>query len=324
MFYKSVSIVITNYNGEKILEKFLPSVVDAAKFYEGQTEIIVVDDAGTDGSVEFIRNNLPEVKIIRLEENIGPLLATNVGIRASKNQIIILLDNDVLVKRDFISPLVKHFEDANVFGVGPSLDLLNPEFKQFGSKICASGLVLRRGFLEAPFSNLREAQEQNFIFLLGGGASAMEREKLLKLGGFDELFSPFYWEDADLSYRAWKRGWKILFEPKSMVHHQAHSTISSAFSDHYVEKISERNRYILIWKNISDSRILFCHVLWIPVRFLGSALTGKWWRVSSLFLALSNFKKIRQKRKIELQEAKKSDAEVFDFFSKIMKSSSRF
>ena len=320
MNYRSVSIVIPTYNGKDLLEKFLPSVVKAAKFYKGQTEIIIVDDGGTDGSDEFIRRNFPEIQLLRLEKNIGPLLAINKGFKITKNQIIILLDNDILVTDDFIYPLTAHFADKDVFGVAPGLLLPN----QKDLEISTRGLKLRRGFIEVPIFKPREIQGQNFVFLLGGGAATMDRNKLFELGGFDELFDPFYWEDADLSYRAWKRGWKILYEPKARVYHQSHATIFKEYNQHYIEKISERNRYILIWKNILDKRLLFCHFLWIPIRLVRCLLIGKWWYISSFFLALRALKNVSSKRRIELQETKMSDSELFKFFSGIRISNIKF
>ena len=116
----------------------------------------------------------------------------------------------------------------------------------------------------------------------------------------------------------------MLYELKSQVHHQASSTINKEHGRHYIDMIAERNRYILVWKNILDKRLLFYHLLWVPMRLIWFLLIGKWWRVSSFFLALGKLKEINQKRKIELREAKVSDAELFDLFSKIMRDSSRF
>lgn len=314
MNYRSVSIVISTYNGKELLERFLPSVVKAAKFYKGQTEIIVVDDGGTDGSDEFIKRNFPEIQLLRLEKNIGPLLAIKKGFKIIKNQIVILLDNDILVAHDFIHHLTAHFDDKDVFGVAPGLLLPN----QKDLEISARGLKFRRGFIEIPIFKLRKIEKQNFVFLLGGGAATMDKNKLFELGGFDELLSPFYWEDADLSYRAWKRGWKILYEPKARVYHQGHATIFREHNRYYIERIGERNRYILIWKNILDKKLLFYHFLWVPIRLIGYLLTGKWWRISSFFLVLKQLTKIKAKRRIESQEAKIPDSKLFNLFSKIM------
>ena len=317
MEHKSVSIVISTYNGKGLLEKYLPSVFEAARSYGGRTEVIVVDDGGEDGSDEFIQQNFPEIRLLRLQKNMGPILAINEGFRASKNEIIILLNNDILLASDFIRPLSAHFNDKNVFGVFPNLHLLDKK----DMRSYTMGLLFRRGFIETPPFAPTETEGQNIIFLLGGGAAAIDRDKLLQLGGFDELLSPFYWEDVDLSYRAWKRGWKILYEPKSLLYHEIHSTISKEHKSDYVDKISERNRYIIFWKNISDKRLLISHFLWIPLRLVRNILTGKWGRVTALFLALSKVKQIMRKRHIELQETKTGDDKLFKLFSEIMKKS---
>lgn len=319
MNYQSVNIVIPTFNGKELLGRFLPLVMKAAESYKGESEIIIVDDGGTDGSDEFIRRNFPEVRLIKLDKNKGFAWACNEGFRVCKNEIVILLNNDVLVADNFISPLIPHFNDKDVFGVRPGLSLLNKNINQEDLDKFSIGLEFKTGFIELPMVKLKAIPERNFIFLLGGTSSAFDKDKLLKLGGFDEMFKPFYWEDADLSYRAWKRGWKIIYEPKSLVYHQTHSTIFKVYPKHYIERISEKNKYILVWKNISDKKLLFYHFSWIPFRLLGLLIRGKWHRLPSLFLALRELGKIREKRKFELQRAKVSDAQIFNLFSKITK-----
>ena len=313
---ESVSIVISTYNGRRLLERNLPSVLDAAKFYEGETEIILVDDGSSDGSGEFVRKKFPEVRFVELESNIGPLLAINKGFGLSRNRVIILLDNDILAARDFIAPLTRHFVDKDIFGVMPALNLSPDGITPQAAGPFRCGLKFRRGFIETEIMTLPGERQPRPIFLLGGGASAIDREKLMKLGGFDELYSPFYWEDADLSYRAWKRGWKIIYEPNSMVHHESHATIAGSCSRRYVEKISERNRYIIVWKNISDKRMLFLHLLWIPARGIKNIITGRWWCAASFFLACARLGKIISSKKTESREARITDRELFCLFNR--------
>lgn len=320
---QGVSIVIPTFNGKELLERFLPSVMTAAEFYEGENEIIIVDDGGTDGSDELIKRKFSGIRLIKLEENKGFAGACNEGFRACRNQVVILLNNDVLVDRNFIAPLVTHFRNEDVFGVRAGLRLLDNNMSQEDLNRFSICLEFRRGFIELPMVKLEEAPERNLIFLLGGTSAAFDKDKLLALGSFDEMFNPFYWEDADLSYRAWKRGWRILYEPKSLAYHQAHSTISKVYPEHYVERISERNRYILIWKNILDRKLLCYHFCWIPFRLLGLLVRGRWHKLPSLFLALRKLGRIREKRKVERQEARISDFRLFDLFSGIIRDSTR-
>ncbi len=88
----------------------------------------------------------------------------------------------------------------------------------------------------------------------GGGSSAFDRAKFLELGGFDSLFHPFYYEDTDLGFRAWKRGWKVLYEPRSIVHHEHRGTIGKKFSPDYIEKVVRGNSLLYCWKNIHSWR----------------------------------------------------------------------
>ena len=87
----------------------------------------------------------------------------------------------------------------------------------------------------------------------------IDLKKYREIGGFDSLYSPFYWEDIDLSYRAWKQGYSVLFDPEIVVEHHHESTIKSFFSDFYVTSIAYRNQLLFIWKNIYDTRLLAEH-----------------------------------------------------------------
>ena len=321
---QSVSLVVPTCNGKELLERFLPSVVAAAGAYPGESEIIIVDDGGSDGTDELIMSSFAGVKLVRLEQGKGFAGACNAGFRACRNRIVILLNNDVLVDKDFIAPLVAHFEDGEIFGVRPGLRLLNDNMSREDLERFSIGLEFKRGFIELPMFKQAAARAPGDIFLLGGTSAAFERAKLLDLGGFDELFNPFYWEDADLSYRAWKRGWRILYEPKSLVYHQTHSTIARAYPQEYIERISERNKYILVWKNITDRKLLFYHFCWIPLRLAGLLIMGRWHKLPALFLALSKLGKIREQRKRGRQDAKVADSRIFSLFAENMKDSPRF
>jgi len=93
------------------------------------------------------------------------------------------------------------------------------------------------------------------------------------LGGFDEAYSPFYWEDVDLGYRAWKRGWRTLYEPRSVVYHQ-HSASISRWPRAFTDSIKARNGLFFIWRNIEDGGLLRRHRLWLPLVLARRACTG--------------------------------------------------
>jgi glycosyltransferase involved in cell wall biosynthesis len=137
----------------------------------------------------------------------------------------------------------------------------------------------------------------------------------MQLGGFDSILSPFYWEDVDLSYRAWKRGWKIIYEPRSMLYHYHRSTISKAFNPNYIAFIGERNRYLVVWKNIFDCGFLLQYILFIPLRLARNLFKGKLVLVFAFFAALGRFRIVLKRREIEKQEAKRTDKEIFALFN---------
>jgi GT2 family glycosyltransferase len=115
----AVSIIIPNYNGEQILKRSLPHVVEAAGSYPGNCEIIVVDDASQDNSLQLIADQFPKIKVIRHEINQRFAEAVQGGVRTSLHAIIIFLNTDVLPDRGFISPLVRWFDRQDTFSISP-------------------------------------------------------------------------------------------------------------------------------------------------------------------------------------------------------------
>ncbi len=213
---RQVSVIIVNWNGRHLLERFLPSVLAAVR--DGD-EVIIVDNGSRDGSVEFVRERFPSVRLVCLPKNYGFSVANNLGVKVARNDIVVLLNNDMAPEPDFLTPLLEHFDDPTVFAVG--CKLLHPD----GSPDHANRtrLVVSGGFLS--IANERDAEKLRLITQpeeqahAQGGGSAFDRRKFLELGGFDPIFSPAYFEDVDLSLRALQRGWRIIYEPRSIVWH---------------------------------------------------------------------------------------------------------
>src|SRR6185295_11194692 len=113
---RSASVVIPNWNGRDLLEKYLPSVIDALSA-SPQNEIIVVDNGSEDGSAQFVRERFPQVRVLALDGNLGSGGGSNAGFRAARNDIVLLLNSDMRVERDFLQPLLDGFEDDQTFAV---------------------------------------------------------------------------------------------------------------------------------------------------------------------------------------------------------------
>ncbi|HEY1216441.1 MAG TPA: glycosyltransferase family 2 protein, partial [Bryobacteraceae bacterium] len=254
----AASIVIPNWNGRDLLQKFLPSVLAALKD-SPESEALVVDNASTDGSVEFLREYFPEVRVLALDENHGFGGGSNLGFRAAKNDIVVLLNNDMRVEQDFLAPLLEPFSDPLVFSVSCQIFFSDPSRRREETGLTESWW--ERGQLRVSH-RVDEAVDRPYpCAYSGGGSSAFDRRKFLELGGFDELLRPFYYEDTDLGHMAWKRGWKLLYQPKSIVFHEHRGTIGKRFSPEYVEGVLQRNVILYCWKNIHDWRMLLPNLL---------------------------------------------------------------
>lgn len=254
------SIVIPNYNGSELLKKNLPHLLKAAK----EQEVIVVDDASTDNSIQVINEHFPQVKLIVNQRNLRFAKTCNIGVENASGNIIVLLNTDVTPEENFLESLAGHFKDPQVFAVG-CLEILDVGTR--GKSIAN----FDKGLLSHSQAPDRMA---GITFWAFGGSSAFDRKKWLQLGGLDHLFYPAYWEDIDLSYRAWKQGWKVLFEPKSRVHHQAETTNIKAFKKEGIKQAASKNQLLFIWKNIHDTRLILQHIFWLPIHFNKALLAG--------------------------------------------------
>ena len=260
----NISIVIPNYNGENILEKNLPKVLESA----GNAEVIVVDDASTDESLKKLNNFKTKIKVIKNEKNLGFSSTVNKGVREAKGEIVILLNTDVVPENSFLKPLLEHFEDKKIFAVG----CMDKSIEGDETILRGRGVgQWKRGFL----IHSRGEVNRTDTLWVNGGSGAFRKSVWEKLGGFDELYNPFYWEDIDLLYRALKSGYKIVFESKSVVvHEHEKGAIKSSYSNFKVKTIAYRNQFIFVWKNATDLNLQFSHFLWLPYYFIKAFMKG--------------------------------------------------
>ncbi len=288
------SIVITNFNGKRLLERNLPTV---AKAYENKKnciyEVIVVDDGSTDDSCEFIKSSFLFIKLVKHKINRGFISATNTGVRSSKSKFVVLLNNDVSVNPDFLVHVSKHFKDPQVFAVSLNESGYGPAKGNF-----------ENGFI--VYSAEKAKSKSSESFWASGGSAVFRRDMWVSLGGMDEkLLSPFYWEDVDVSYRAQKRGWKILWDPKAKVVHNHESTVSK-ISVKYRQRIQERNQLIFIWKNLTSNNLFKKHLAGLLAR-----LTKHPGYIVIIIMALVKWRNIKKARRLEKKESKVSDEAIF-------------
>lgn len=319
-----VSVIIPNWNGEKLLRKNLPKILTAVP---KSTEVIVIDNGSMDGSVQYInelagyglrpacrpvcrqgrrgrvkrkekRNSQHgtrdriTIKLVKNKKNLGFIKACSQGVKIAKGEFIVLLNNDVIPEKNFLKPALVHFKDKNVFAVS---------FNE--NKFGWAKIWWRVGFIHHGVGG---AGDKSHLSAWANGGSAVFRKSMWKeLEGFDELYEPFYWEDFDLGYRAWANGWKIIWEPAAKVVHKHEATISK-LDKYFVGQIKERNQLLFIWKNITDPWLKFTHLFGLLFRVLMGPNYLK--VVFSALKQYSHFGKPKNKNQ------KLSDKEILNMF----------
>lgn len=294
MKYK-VSVVMPNINGKTIMEKNLPKLFEAVNNpVNNIIEVIVVDDGSWDDSVAFLNKNYKnQIKLIKHTKNRGFSAAVNTGVRTTKGNLILLINTDVIPEKNFLEALLPHFDDSKVFAVSTH------EEGYGGAKGFWSDGYIQLGMSE-------ETKEAHISFYVSGGSGVFRKNIWQELGGMDEkLLSPFYWEDIDLCYRAAKRGYINLWEPNGKVVHQHESTISK-FPKKYVARVKERNRLLMLWKNIHSKKMIQKHIVAILTR---AVIHPGYFAV--IFMALARLNICLSQRKKEIKESKVSDEAIF-------------
>jgi len=239
-----ISVIVTNWNGKEILKKNLETIIINSP--EAQ-EIILADDASEDDSVAYakkIQEKYAKLKIVSHKKNLGFGANTNDAINRSQGDLVVLLNNDIYPYSGYISHTLTHFKDPQVLGVG---------FAEQGHKNWAR-FFWKNGYLQHE-PGVTEINKTHISGWVSGGSSIIRKSIFQKLGGFDPIYNPFYSEDLDLGYRAWKSGYTLLWEPKSIVEHH-HETTMSQFSHSLLNYVKERNRLLNTWRLIIDTKLL--------------------------------------------------------------------
>jgi GT2 family glycosyltransferase len=238
-----VSIIVVNYNGMAFLDKCLGAL--RRQSYPS-VEVLLVDNGSMDGSVEFVREKYPEVKVIENGENIGFARANNVGIRASRGELIATLNNDTEASPGWLDALAGAMLSDDRVGMCASkmLRMDDPSIiDSTGICISRSGACWDRGMFELDGGQY-EAMEE--VFGPCAGAALYRRSMLDEVGLFDEDFTS-YLEDTDLAFRGRLAGWRCLYVPKAVVYHVHGGT--AGYVSPYTVYYGNRN---IVWYPFKD------------------------------------------------------------------------
>lgn len=252
-----VAIVILNWNGEKLLERFLPSVTQ----YSGEAEIYVADNASTDGSIDFLKANYPSVKIVQNSANGGFAKGYNDALQHVDADLFCLLNSDVEVTENWLPPILKAFEelpDATI--IQPKiLDLKKKDHFEYAG--AAGGFIDKLGY---PFCRGRifqalEKDEGQYddvrdIFWATGACMFIKRDVFEVLGGFDEDYFA-HQEEIDLCWRAKNKGFSTYYVGLSKVYHLGGSTLSNM--NPKKTYLNFRNSLFSITKNLPKGKALY-------------------------------------------------------------------
>lgn len=261
---RRVTFIVPTYNQRDMMDFCLPPLLAEA---DGKHHIIVVDDASSDDTAEYVRRQYPDVLLIRLPRNRGFAGAVRAGIAASDTPLFSLINTDVKVRPGFLEALTPHFDRPDTFAVCSRIEL-------------PGGSQMETGNVAAAWSGLLEPYHvppsgPGPILYAGGASSIYDRGKYEALGGFEPLYRPLYFEDIELGYRAWRRGWRSLFEPRASVWHERRAWIGKRFGDAYANETFLRNSLLFVWKNVRDRGLLVQHLGYMWARLGSEILRGE-------------------------------------------------
>ncbi|QYA25758.1 glycosyltransferase family 2 protein [Gramella sp. MT6] len=252
-----VAVVILNWNGKKLLEQFLLSVIQ----YSEDAHIYVADNASTDDSISFLENNFPQVTIIKNATNAGYAGGYNLALKSVPEDIHILLNSDIEVTENWLQPIIKVFkEEPKTAAVQPKiLDYKKKSHFEYAG--AAGGFIDKFGY---PFCRGRIFQEleedhgqyndDQYIFWASGACLAVRKDAFAEIGGLDEDFFA-HQEEIDLCWRLQNAGYRIKYVSASRVFHVGGATLAEMNPKKTF--FNFRNSLFLITKNVEPSKVYF-------------------------------------------------------------------
>jgi GT2 family glycosyltransferase/glycosyltransferase involved in cell wall biosynthesis len=247
----SATIVIPNFNGREHLADCLPSL-GALRYDGARCQVLVVDNASSDGSADWTRSHHPDVRVVEASRNLGFAGGCNLGAREADTAVVAFLNNDMRVDADWLTELTRPFAEHDVVATGgkilswdgKAVDFVGGQVNFYGH-----GFQSMHGRPAGDASDLATGP----VLFACGGSMAVRREAFLKLGGFDEDYFAFF-EDIDFGWRAWVAGHRVLFVPAAVAYHKGHAT-GSRLPAHQLRLLYERNALTTAIKNYDDENL---------------------------------------------------------------------
>jgi GT2 family glycosyltransferase len=264
---KTVALVVLNYNGISHLKHLLPTLEEAIINGGGCANIIVLDNRSTDSDCEWVAANYSKVQVISAPTN-DFLFSYNWLLPKLEHDVVVLLNNDLRVHGGFLTPLLRHFSATDVFAASAR------SYTWDGTEITSgpARLTRKNGFYGWRYDTKR--QKTCHTLFPAGGFMAVDRRKFLELRGFNPLFYPAYCEDVDLGFRAWRRGWRCIYEPDSIVWHRQNATWSMTAAGQLNELVL-RNSLLFQWSSLPMGRDRWTRRWTLAKLLLGGSIWAK-------------------------------------------------
>jgi GT2 family glycosyltransferase len=293
------SLVILNYNGRGVLEPCVESLL-RAKSYDD--EVIVVDNASTDGSTHFLQQTR-DLRVLRLPENTF-IFGLNKGLETARGRFVAFLNNDIVVEPAFVDRCLERFEDGeDVFAVCPRiLEMTGADQGSRTAGFWHRGLIFYRP--------LPHSETPTDCFFAVGGQSIFRRDMLTEIGSIDPLLWPMYHEDVELSYRAWKRGWRVRYEPSAIAHHVGGYSSQRVFTPAQLRSFVRQNEFLTVWKDITDKRLLAEHLALLAPRLAAAVIKRDWSTAVGFWQATRRLNAVRTARRDAQPHMRLTDRET--------------
>ena len=284
-----ISTIIPVYKKEEL---FLRNLEHNAPYLKKTEVIIVIDDPNSRGLKERIHAIVPQAHVLHNSANIGFSGSMNRGVKRAGNAYLLFLNSDVvLFDTSYLMAADMLKKDTRLFAVSFA------QIEKNGSVVGANTAHIDNGIF---IHGGKSAQKECPNLWPEGGSSMVRANYFNELGGYDELYAPFYWEDVDLGFRAWKRGYSTVFNPKIVVEHHHETTIRGFFSKKTINTIAQRNQFLFIWKNLDQVSALSQAVFIAQHPSLIPAVLAACFKLPALL----------QKRRTEMPFWKKTDEEI--------------
>jgi len=292
---KSISVVIPNYNGKHLFEKYFENNFKILHSLGPKTQIIIVDDASTDDSVNYLKENYNSgIIIIEKKTNTGFSETCNLGIQQAENELIFFLNTDVRLTSDYFTKLYKYFDHEDTFGVMGRIIGMDDDIIQEAAR---APKISGRKIKPSNFFYINEPDSLTPTFYLSGAIALIDASKLKILQGFNELFNPFYSEDQELSIRAWRLGWKCYYEHEAICRHEVSGSTKNHSAKRSVKKLYFRNRYYVHYLHLNGYDLFLWHLQAICSDVLMGIITFQFYKASAYFDVWLNRKKLKRKKR---------------------------